>query len=285
MNIVSKKQLLYHKKRQKGGGRKVRAQNSPSILWKCSGFSQLETRKYTFGFLRSSFWSLLEREKWRHSGSPTGKEQTLKQGKKNKKSGWRKRATCWAVQWRAVHHVGCWLMSVGWLVGWLVAVVFFSMEKSEKQKLHTGRLRPPPFPFPPLHPPSKRSLLSSGMCEKDFLHRMFEKPKGTTRWVWFVSKSWKKKAPPGGLLPGGTVKQGPQRKKEGYFGVGIFLSHLSPPRHRPIRHTPQPHHTHTTPSNLLLPHVVIFSPKVGNKESISRWFFLAGIRKKKGTTS
>ena len=45
-----------------------------------------------------------------------------------------------------------------------------------------------------------------------------------------------------------TVLQTGLRKKEGYFGVGFFLSPLSPPPHRPIRHphsttTPHPYHS------------------------------------------
>ena len=115
-----------------------------------------------------------------------------------------KRAKCWAIQRRAVHHVACWLvMSVGcWLVVgcWSVGgYSFFSMEKSK----HTGRFRFPLFSFPflslSLFPPSTRTFFSSGMCEKkerhspvDFLHRIFEKPQGNTRCVLICVEGFEK---------------------------------------------------------------------------------------------
>ena len=95
--------------------------------------------------------------------------------------------------------------------------------------------------------------------------RKLEK-EGTSKWAtsrWdrerrspdVVVFEYKERCPQTGFL----------RKREGHIGVGFFLSHLSPPPHQ----TPTLHNH----PNLLLLHVVIFSPKVGEKESISRWVF------------
>ena len=63
----------------------------------------------------------------------------------------------------------CWLLvgdvgfGVGWwLVGWLVAVGFFSVEKSKK--VHTNRFLPPPFPFPSTE--HAEGFFFGGMSEK-----------------------------------------------------------------------------------------------------------------------
>ena len=76
-------------------------------------------------------------------------------------------------------------------------------------------------------------------------------------------------------------------KKEGYFGVGFFLSPLSPPLHGPIRHphsttTPHPYHSLQPP---VAPRCYLLSQSREQGEHPQVGFFLAGNRKKEGTPS